>query len=265
MTVGPNKTFRDLAWALADAGIAVLRYEKRTKQHAAKFAENPNFTVREETLDDALLAASVLREIDRIDKSRIFVLGHSMGGMLAPRIAEADKGLAGLVIMAGNTRPIPEIVVEQVEYLGGLQGGLVSPEMGMAALKREAARVMDPALPLDTPASELLLQMPASYWRDLTGYDPAESARRLDLPMLILQGGRDYQVTMRNLEGWRDALRGRPAVTIKAYPDLNHLFIPGEGRSLPAEYMRPGRIPDGVLADIIAWIQQQSQDPRLVR
>jgi fermentation-respiration switch protein FrsA (DUF1100 family) len=179
--------------------------------------------------------------------------------MLAPRIAEADKNIAGLLILAGNTRPLPELVVEQMEYLEALSGGLVAPDLAMDALKREAARVMDPALPIDTPATELLLQLPASYWKDLSGYRPAQAAARLDLPMLILHGERDYQVTLRDLQGWRDALAAHPGVQIKSYPELNHIFMSGEGRSMPAEYSREGRIPDYVVNDIVAWIKQNSR------
>src|SRR4051812_37376787 len=108
-TVGPNKPFRDLAWGLADRGIAVLRYEKRTRQYAAKMVGNGNLTVREETIDDALLAAALLRRYERINPKRVFVLGHSLGGTLAPRIAAEDRSLAGLIIMAGATRPFLEV------------------------------------------------------------------------------------------------------------------------------------------------------------
>lgn len=115
-TLGPNKPFRDLAWGLADRGIAVLRYEKRTRQYAGKMAGNPNLTVREETTDDAILAAALLRAHDRIDPKRVFVLGHSLGGTLAPRIAAEDRSLAGLIILAGATRPLMEGKSTPSEY-----------------------------------------------------------------------------------------------------------------------------------------------------
>jgi dienelactone hydrolase len=100
-TLGPNKPFRDLAWGLAERGVAVLRYEKRTRQHAGKLAGNKNLTVQDAVIDDVLAGAALLRKHDRIDPKRVFVLGHSLGGMLAPRIGAADPSLAGLIIMAG--------------------------------------------------------------------------------------------------------------------------------------------------------------------
>jgi pimeloyl-ACP methyl ester carboxylesterase len=117
-SIGPNKPFRDLAWGLASQKIAVLRYEKRTKVHSQKLMNfKGKFTVKEETVDDALAAVGLLRGIEGIDEQKIFVLGHSLGGMLAPRIGMQDSKIAGLIIMAGTTRPIEEVMLEQVNYI----------------------------------------------------------------------------------------------------------------------------------------------------
>jgi dienelactone hydrolase len=233
-TVGPNKPFRDLAWGLANRGIAVLRYDKRTRQYPAKMAANPNLTVREETIDDAVLAAALLRAHARINPARVFVLGHSLGGTLAPRIAAADRALAGLVILAGATRPFNDVVRDQLAYLASLTPGASATEEQLQTLRRGA---------------------PEAYWKDFDAYVPAQAAAKLTLPMLILQGERDYQVTSADLQGWRDAVGGRANVTIKSYPALNHLFLPGEGKSTPSEYERPGHIPEAVLDDIAAWLR----------
>ena len=76
---------------------------------------------------------------------------------------------------------------------------------------------------------------------------------------LILHGERDYQVTLDDLQGWRDALDAHAGVTIKSYPTLNHLFLPGEGKSTPSEYERAGQIPDFVLDDIAGWINKANK------
>ena len=81
-TVEASKPFRDLAWGLASRGVAVLRYEKRTRQYAAKVAAMKSFTVQQETVDDAVAAAALLRHTQGIDPKRVFVLGHSLGAML---------------------------------------------------------------------------------------------------------------------------------------------------------------------------------------
>jgi hypothetical protein len=106
-TIGPNKLFRDLAHGLASRGIAVLRYEKRTKHHPIMMALAVNrITVKEETVDDAVAACDVLASHEKIDPTRILVLGHSLGGMLIPRIGKAKDGIAGFISLAGSTRPL---------------------------------------------------------------------------------------------------------------------------------------------------------------
>jgi uncharacterized protein len=109
---------------------------------------------------------------------------------------------------------------------------------------------------LQPGATETVLGVPASYWLDLRGYNPPEAAKALKQPLLILQGERDYQVTPANLEAWKKALAGRPDVTFKSYPGLNHLFIAGTGLSGPAEYQRPGHVAEAVVADVAAWIRR---------
>ena len=71
----------------------------------------------------------------------------------------------------------------------------------------------------------------------------------------LADGAKDYQVTMKDFELWRAGLKGRPNVTLKSYPKLNHLFLEGEGKSLPSEYSKPGHIPDYVLDDIAAFVK----------
>ncbi|HEY0512347.1 MAG TPA: alpha/beta fold hydrolase [Thermoanaerobaculia bacterium] len=252
-TVEGNKPFRDLAWGLASRGVAVLRYEKRTRQHGAKLGAVKNFTVRQETIDDALAAAALLRHTEGIDPKRVFVLGHSLGGLLIPRIGQGDPLLAGLIVLAGATRPLEDIILEQVSYIAAADGTVTDAEKKqIESLRQEVAKVK--ALkPGDTGT---VLGAPASYWLDLRGYNPPEVAKSLKQPLLILQGERDYQVTMDNFAAWKKALAGRPNVTLTTYPKLNHLFIEGEGKSTPAEYEKPGHVSEAVIADITDWINR---------
>ncbi|CAN5818315.1 hypothetical protein BH24ACI5_BH24ACI5_24340 [soil metagenome] len=92
-TVGQIKQFKDLALGLASRVIAVLRYDKRTRVHANLMRELPGLTVKDETIDDAIAAVQVLRSTPGVDPNRIVVLGHSLGGMLVPRIAAAGPRL----------------------------------------------------------------------------------------------------------------------------------------------------------------------------
>ena len=123
-------------------------------------------------------------------------------------------------------------------------------------LKRQIAKVKDPTLSPTSSASDLPLGAPAAYWLDLRGYNPAEMAKELACPMLILQGGRDYQVIEADFQLWRKALSSRNNVKFKWYDNLNHLFVEGEGKSTPAEYGTAGNVAQIVIEDIEAWIKK---------
>jgi dipeptidyl aminopeptidase/acylaminoacyl peptidase len=251
-TIGPNKPFRDLAWGLASQGIAVLRYDKRTRVYGSEIAQMTEFTVQQETVEDALAAVELLRSTENIDTSQIFVVGHSLGGLMIPQIASQDPDIAGVIVMAGPTRPLNTIMVEQIQYLANLDGDISADEQeAIDAVIAESAAV-EADEPIENPQ---LFTGPLSYWTDLIAQNPVETALQTSQPMLILQGERDYQVTMDNFQGWQEGLAGRDNVTFIAYPDLNHLFMSGTGPSTPDEYDLPSHVADAVITDIVNWIE----------
>ena len=259
-TVGANKPFRDLAWGLASRGIAVLRYDKRSLVHAAKLAGVRDLTVKDEVVDDAVAALAVLRAAPKIDPKRIFVVGHSLGAALVPRIAAADPAIAGAVLLAAPARRLEDAWLAQVEYLARADGA-VSPDEAkeIEALRAELAKIKAPGF---SAASPPVQGVPASYWIDLGRYDALAAARQLRRPLLLLQGRRDYQVPVHDLGLWEKALTGRKDVVLRAFPALNHLFIAGTGPSTAAEYQRPGHVAVEVVDAIAGWIAATSGRPR---
>lgn len=258
-SLGPNKSFRDLAWGLASQNIAVLRYDKRTKVHGQKMVEEKNakLTVYEETIQDALAAANHLRKTERIDAKNIFILGHSLGGMLIPRIANEESKNTGFIIMAGPTRPLEDLFVEQIEYISLLDGKLSDEEKAnLENIKSTVQKIKNLTPSNSKQMTERFLGAGADYWLDLKGYKPAESAKSIGRPILILQGGRDYQVTLEDFDGWKKALTDRDNVDFKLYPTHNHLLIPGKGKCTPAEYQKVGHVDKVVIDDIVNWIQK---------
>jgi dienelactone hydrolase len=264
-TIPPNKPFRDLAWGLASQGIAVLRYEKRTKVYAASMrSEIDILTVKEEVIDDALEAVALLRERSEIDAQQIFVLGHSLGGYLAPRLGAADPEIRGLIILAGSARPFEDVILDQMTYVLSLS--MPDPavrQQQLAVLKKQVELVKDPTRLPTAAATDLPLGVPAAYWLDLNAYQPEKVAQTLKQPMLFLQGEGDYQVTRDDFQIWQDALGGRSDVQFIMYPGLSHLFMLIEGgqKATPASYTVAGHVVVEVVNEIGSWIKWHARLP----
>jgi len=254
-TTGASRPFHDLALGLAARGVASLRYVKRTAADPGRFTPGRRFTLREETIDDARTAVALLSATPPVDPARVWVVGHSLGGYAAPRIAGGDPQVAGLVILAGPTRPLEELLIEQVRYLS--RG---DPDRGAARLaEAEAAAraVRSSTLAEGTVVDFMGAKLPGSYFLDMRRYHPAALSASLPIPILVLQGGRDYQVSRADYQGWTKALAGRANATLELYPELNHLFEVGTGPPGPEEYHRPGQhVAEEVIADIARFIEK---------
>jgi dienelactone hydrolase len=252
-SIGANKPFLDIARGLAAQGIAVLRYEKRTHARPQEFAGH-GFSVDDETTNDAVLAVDALRETPGIDPGRVFVLGHSQGGMMAPRIAAKSGHVAGLVLLAAPSRSLLDIVIEQNRRLAVLDDGKTS-DAERAAIDKLVEQVRLTRDPKTDPATKTVLGLPVGYWRSVDALDPVKDAETDALPMLVLQGARDIQVVDADWQGWKAAFHDDPKVTFKLYEKLNHLGIAGEGEGSLAEYMQPGHVDAQLIDDVAAWVK----------
>jgi dienelactone hydrolase len=254
-TLGPNKPFRDLAGGLASRGIAVLRYDKRNYVHQSKIKVE-TFTVQEEVIDDVLAAVQLLKTTPKIDAKRIIVVGHSLGAMAAPRVATIDPDIHGIVLMAGAARPLEDLIIEQLTYIGSLSGPNAEGARKMLAdIKDLLAKVKDPKLLAEMKDTERPMGMPPAYWKSLKVLDPAPTAGKLTCRVLVLHGDRDYQITLDDFALFEKALAGKPNATLKRFPNLNHLFMDGKGKATPEEYQKTGHVAAEVIEMIAAWVK----------
>lgn len=248
-TIGANRPFLDIARGLATQGIASLRYDKRTQARPQDFRDG--IDVDGETTDDAVAAVAALAGNAGIDHRHIYVLGHSQGGLLAGRIARNSQGkVAGLILLAAPARPILDLLGEQNRYMANLDGSISTEEQAhLDALDAAIAKVrQDP--------EARLLELPGRYWQQLEQVDPVADARDSTLPVLLLQGGRDFQVIDTDWQRWKQGLQG-PRYSFHLHPSLNHLGIAGEGKGTPDEYRKPGHVDTTLIDDIAHWVKAQ--------
>jgi pimeloyl-ACP methyl ester carboxylesterase len=216
-------TYKKLAWDLAARGIASVRYDKRGLGGSSVLASSSPVTF-DDFADDAVAGARALAADRRF--SRVVLIGHSEGAGLATRAANRGAPVAGVVMMAGLGRPFRAVLHEQ---LAGRMD---------AAGVAEFERLMDAYLgdgPMPEIRTELRVLFPPSarrFVQTAVAIDPAGEARRLRVPLLVLQGATDIQVRVADAEALRAA---RPDADVRIIPAANHLFVPAERADAAAQ------------------------------
>ena len=271
-TVGSIKPFKDIAQGLSCAGIATIRFDKITLAYPRRW-NNSTITLTDEYMDQAVSAIMQAQACERIATESIYILGHSLGAVVAPRVAECFPGpVRGVILMAPPARPLYRCAIEQMRYLNEVRARdganakeQEESEKEIRRLEAAAALADHPCLPRSTKASLLPFDVGAPYWLDYRTYMPVQTAKKLGKPLLILQGARDYQVTLENdYASWCSALEDYSQASLKVYSEMNHLFVRGEGLASPQEYEASGNVDLKVLGDIIRWVESTSK-PNLSR
>ena len=253
--------FKDLADGLAAHGIASIRYDKRSFAHGRKLLRDKGrlLTVKEETIEDAILATALLRKDNRIDPARIFIVGHSMGGMLAPRIDAEGGNYRGLVLMAGTPRKLEEVMLGQTAAIADELPALLRPlvKKQTEKLQRTFADMYD-LTDAEAQQKKVAGGTTVYYFKEM-GDHPAETyLQNPEKPLLILQGGKDVQVRPDiDFAAYQQLLKDKPNVTFRLYEGLNHAFVPavcGKISKVMKEFSKEQHIGADVIADIANWI-----------
>ena len=263
--VGKLTPFKDLAQGLARHGIASVRYDKRSFTHGFKMLtdKSQDVTVKIETIDDAIMSTELLRKDPRIDPERVFIIGHSMGGMLAPRIDAEGGNYAGLIIMAGSPRKLEDIVLDQNEAALNSTKGFVN-----WIVKKQVAKfaaMFDGMYELsDEEAKKKKMGGGTTlyYFKEMGEHAAPGYLTVCEKPVLILQGEKDFQATVdKDFAAYKQLLAGKSNVTFRLYEDLSHAFVPsvyGDIMKAKQEYNVEQHISEVVITDIANWITKAS-------
>lgn len=238
-SIAANRPFKDLAEGLSSRGVMVLRYDKRTLTHG-KALVGKAITLDDEVIVDALAAVDLLAA--RKDVGKIFVVGHSLGALLAPEIGSRSKAVAGVVLLAPPARKPWDVIPQQLRYVGAPAAKVVEVEKAFAAIKAGDA------------SGGPVLGAPAAYWLEWAKKDGVAVAKKLGKPVLVLRGARDYQVNEEDFAAWKSGLAGVPNAAVMSIDKANHLFIEGEGKSVPGEYAQPGHVSVEVITRVAAFV-----------
>ena len=258
-TLGPNKFFKDLADSLAANGIASVRYDKRTLVYRANFVpegEQPNYDF--ETIDDAVSAVKMVQKMPEIDSERVFVLGHSLGAMLAPEIARRVPGVAGVIMVAPPAQKLLELMIYQSDYLKDIYAELGASDA--VAMMEQMKKQAENAQKLGTPEYDEEIGLPQglteSYILADKSYDAVTAAKSLSCRMFLLFGMRDYQVPYTQYTLWQKGLAGKQNVILKMYFGLNHIMRAGQGKPSPLDYSQKAAMSAEVAKDIVMFVSK---------
>jgi len=270
-TINSDKPFKDIAEYLSSNGIAVIRYNKRTYTYGAKMVQElgADLTVEQETIQDALLATQIVKSDPRIDADKVFLLGHSLGGMLAPRIDAEGGDYAGLIIMAGSLRSLEDITYDQLmarvqlQYKGTDNYDLAMSQMADIKLFLDSIKSMTDDEAKNTQMNDHLGAalgggVSAYYYKDMDDHPAAAYIADMTKPMLIMQGLSDIQIYPDvDFKGYQDLLSARDNVAFKTYDGLTHLFMQATENDTVGNqnaYTTPEHVDAQVLQDIADWV-----------
>jgi pimeloyl-ACP methyl ester carboxylesterase len=250
-TVGPQQPFKDLAWGLASRGVAVLRYRKRTAE--CDLAPG-DVTLDRIAVDPAVAAAAELRGEDAVDADSVAVVGHSQGGYAAPRIAQQSGSVAGIALLGAPGRHPWKIQLDQNRAVFEFDGEVDDEEQSLLDRYRRAGKNQVEGGNL--PAGQTILGRPGAFWNSVSDYDQVAVAKELSIPITVLQGERDFQVSPEADYGaWKEGLSGARNASFDSYADCNHLFLPGSGPSYVGRYhTEPDNVAESVVEDLADWV-----------
>lgn len=253
-TIFENKPFKDIAENLYSKGISSYRFDKRTLSNPESF--NDKSTIDDEVTNDIINIVTYFKNDSQFSNYEIIVLGHSLGAYLLPRIANKSNQISKIILLAANSRPLDKLIIEQYEYLYKLTPTQELKD-ALQKVKEQTALLNSKVFNLNTTKENLPLNLSANYWKSILDYKPIKEIQKVKIPILILQGERDYQVTMKDFELWKTKLKNNKKVSFISYPKLNHIFMSGEKPSDPKEYAIKGIVDEKVIEDIKNFIIQK--------
>ena len=248
-TVGVRKVFRDLAYALADKGIASVRYDRTN-------LDNDDIEDSIALMQEELLAVyESCKNFEEIDNNRIYVLGYGVGGYLLPKLVER-MDIDGLIIASSPCMDLHQSIYEKQMYEVECEVTMSEQNKKVRRKEIEASRDLIETLVNPEDFYQDIFGYSSSFWIQLQSYDAIQTVENLNLPVLITQGSNDYEVSSNAYNQWQHGLKDSKLVSLKYYKNMDHLFTIRNSTSVPADCLSESTIADAFVNDISKFVQK---------
>ncbi|MEG2538881.1 MAG: alpha/beta hydrolase [Clostridium sp.] len=254
-SIGNQSPYKDLAYMLGDKGIASFRYDKRTLSHIDKMTPSYvlNLGLKEEYLEDYNEIIHYLQRRSDIVNSEIYTIGHSQGGNIIPMLHSTNPSAKGYIFLAANYFPLEDHILRQNKYLLDITPGLTEEfkKEQISFIQGEVSKIKTLT---QSSINEKILGIPAKYWLEYKGYDPAIEASKINKPMLFIQGLNDYQVTIDDLNKFKDTLKNDSKIEFKEFEGLTHTLSKGD--KTPNAYLENSNVDPSVINSIVEFLNK---------
>lgn len=256
-TIGPNKVFKDIAFGLSSAGIAVLRYDKITKAYPEEMGKLvDSLTLWEETIADAISAYELAKTIDGIDANRISIMGHSLGAYAIPLIAKHTNAHS-YIMAASPARPFEDVIKSQYNYIFNIDSILTEDEKKyLDDFMVKYRNIKNLRAGVEVDSSEFPLNMSKHYWDYILNYDLIGDAINISSPLLVIHNERDYQVTHDDFKILKESLK-KDNIKLVELQRLNHIFHEGNTPSRPDEYNMRASVSPKLINLLTEWLNSK--------
>ena len=212
-----NNSLKKLAERLAEKGIATFRYDKRIVKQIRQGNVDPNIGFND-FITDAISVLNFFKHKDKFNK--IYIIGHSQGslvGMLA-----AKEGADGFISLSGAGKTIDEVIIDQINNTAPM---FTEDAKRVFSILKKGETTEDYPLALTSIFNKEVQPFMTSWMR----YNPEEEIKTLKIPILIINGDKDLQVSVEEANLLKDAVNN---AQIEIIEKMNHILVPIEGDNL---------------------------------
>ncbi len=257
LTVGQNKVFKDIAWALASKGIASFRYDKRTYMYKNKMSKMTDVDFDDVIVDDVVASIDMLSKSELVDNKNIIVAGHSFAGYLLPKIIERSKKVSGAIFLAALGRPLTDALLSHYEHVAELDGKVDEKEQEfLRKLKIKINTTKNISKNDQIPPKYLPLGLTASFWKYLDNYNIKLYKDKVTIPLLFVQGSHDYQATEEDWNIWKNLFADNSKCEMVMLEGLDHIFLKTSKNPTAEEYQKFGHVDKSLLDILFKWLNK---------